>query len=224
MKLLLRALRQGIIVTIAAALLPLYLHAQVTPQGSRPHSIEELLLLLPQEVSGETKDIVARYFLRRLVWDWDSLPAPVLDSLFTGLETLATRHENLTVRHSAITLVSLAGTLDNPVPGVVARLERIYEGVGDNGTRIYVVNVMGRQREENAAAAFLRRVVLEDPSRDPNPDEVQRLQEWALDFLRMLGTAGHNVLRDLHVSGQVRDPRVRHRLRQIVETAPGERS
>jgi hypothetical protein len=210
-------LRLGIIMMLSAVLLPLDLHAQMT-RSSRPLSIEELLLLLPSEVKRETSSTVAEHVLPRLTYGWDSLLAPVRDSLFTGLETLAIRHEDSPVRRGAITLMSLAGRRDNPMPGLVAHLERIYDGAGDNLTRLYVVNVMGRQGEENAAALFLRRVVLQDPSHDLEPDEVQRMQERALDSLSRLGTAGRSMLHDLHVSGRVHDPRVRHLLRQIVET------
>ena len=179
------------------------------------------MLLLPQEASGEAKNTVARLVLPRLIWGWDSLPAPVLDSLFTGLEALAIRHENPAVRHSAIGLIGQAGIGANPMPGVVARLEHVYHEAGDHDTRFYIVHGMPRQREQNAAALFLRRVVLEDPSRDPKPGELRQTQEWALESLRTLGPAGSNVLRDLHMSGQVRDPEVRHRLRQILEERAG---
>jgi hypothetical protein len=155
-----------------------------------------------------------------LVFTIISLPAafaPRRDSLLDGLERMALTSDNEHVRHVAAARIAFAGRVDetaSPLPGIMARLTRIYHAHADPLVRISIRNSMPGQAERRAAAALLRVIASEaDPTNDGRGPHglfsVGDPRTEALSRLAEMGAEGRAVLQAMHQSGEARGPQAR---------------
>jgi hypothetical protein len=163
-----------------------------------------------------------------LVFTIISLPAafaPRRDSLLDGLERMALSSDNEHVRHVAAARIAFAGRVDetaSPLPGIMARLTRIYHAHADPLVRISVRNSMPEQADRRAAAAFLRTVAAEaDPTNDGSGPHglfsVGDPRTEALSRLAEMGAEGRAVLQAMHRSGEARSPQARATLARMAQ-------
>lgn len=110
------------------------------------------------------------------------------------------------------------------VPGVVARLVRIYHRSDEQRVRTLIVDLMGIQAETAKAAAFLAQVAKEPPLPPAAPesgaartgdDRYGPVQRLAVLRLLDLGPDGQKALRALHTEGSVRESRAQATLADL---------
>lgn len=93
-----------------------------------------------------------------------------------------------------------------PIPGTFVRLERIYGRSDDPLVKMAVVGSMGTLIETQEASAFLERIATKDSQDFPDASG------HALTSLYIMGDVGLAVLRRLHDTGAVRNPKARRQL------------
>ena len=145
----------------------------------------------------------------------NQVPQSTVHELLDGLELLALTSDDVTVRRSATLNIGMFGAQrwDDPMPGTVARLRRLYNQTDDETVQIAVMTSMRLVAEESQAAAFLRRIAMqagEDRDFHTAPSS-------AIYGLSVLGDAGSTTLRELHAGNLVRDPRAATQLELLAE-------
>lgn len=133
------------------------------------------------------------------------LPRARVDSVLTGLEQLA-RSDNEEVRLSAIMLLAgfgRASSTRQPLPGMYARLARVYETTRDAQLRAIIVEAIPRLAEREQALPFLIALANAPAAQRPFPGA----DIVAIRALSHTGDAGVSALRRLYERGELRDVR-----------------
>lgn len=135
-----------------------------------------------------------------------------VDGVIDGLAELAVSHPEFRVRVAAAEYLMAPGRQDPSseyLPGMVDRVQRVYEESTEPAIRSILIGWMPVQAETEAAVDFLRKVATSDksPAGRMWPDE-----QLAIDALSRMGDRGRQVLRQLDESGQVRNELARQRL------------
>jgi len=109
------------------------------------------------------------------------------------------------------------------VPGVVARLVRIYHQSTEPRVRTLIVDLMGLQAETREATAFLTEVAKEPAAPTPvaarpGDDLAEPVQRLAVQRLCDLGADGKRALRALRAEGSVKEPTARATLAKLART------
>jgi hypothetical protein len=180
---------------------------QSIEQWERP-SITELLERFTAEVLRATPSRGVILSIDHIIYYAYEFPAPVVDSLLVGLENLILTSPNEYVRSSALTKLSLFGMVaTNAGLQIPTRLKHVYGRTDDPVVRDLVIAHMVRQVDRAAAAQVLREIVQRDTMAVPGFHHGSSPSIHAIHILQLLGEPGHRALRELHESGQVRDPR-----------------
>lgn len=87
-------------------------------------------------------------------------------------------------------------------PGLVARMEKIFEQTDNASIRLFIVQDLAWQSERGEAVQFLVRVAEGPPG---NPEEFHNLPEESVKSLVAMGPQGLAALRRLKASGAVKD-------------------
>lgn len=136
----------------------------------------------------------------------DNYPADFVQQVLDELTALASSTPSEFIRGEAAGWIGFSGRRDagfqTPVPGVVTRLERVYEAAGSYATRRTVVELMGYQTDEVDAAAFLERIVRQAPV----AVHAMPMPTVAAESLSRLGSIGEKTLQQLRQEGVLRTP------------------
>lgn len=135
----------------------------------------------------------------------DRVPRSTVEELVEGLERIAVTNDSKLVRRSAVSTMGRFGSRfeDDPVPGIAARLRRIYEQTDDARVRMTVMSMMGRVAEQHQAAAFFRTIAIQ-----VGEEKDFGMAPWDAVFrLSYMGTVGSATLRELHARDLVKDPK-----------------
>ena len=105
------------------------------------------------------------------------------------------------------------------VPGVAARLARLYRNSGDHAVRFVLVKMMALQGDQAVAAAFLAEVAQEPGVASPRGRSIDRgfappIQVQAVAGLERLGVPGKALLQSLDLES-ITEPRAKQRLINI---------
>lgn len=143
----------------------------------------------------------------------DSFPPAMVDSLLDGLQRLATTSDHPQVQNGALSWLAGAGreSQENPIPGVVERLEAVYEQACSPVVRKAAVRQLGSQAERTEAVQVLRVIATQDSSRQRAPEAANEAV-WGLTHL---GPEGQSALREIHSRGLVRERTARNSVRDI---------
>lgn len=142
-----------------------------------------------------------------LTYHTDYPPADV-ESLLQGLERLARTGNPPRLRAEAALYLALPGTrrAARPMPGIFARLERLYRRSSDPLVRTVIIGALGGlATDRREAVAFL-----ECKAAQPRED-VAGSAGKALTSLLLLGPEGREALRRLHATRAVHEPEA-HRI------------
>jgi hypothetical protein len=134
-------------------------------------------------------------------------PPEDVEYLLRELEHFALNGEPQWLRAEAVSKIALPGSnrSAHPTAGTFVRLERVYQRSSDPLVKTAVVSAMGRLTETRQAIAFLERVAMHEPGTFPQAGK-------GLAALLTMGDQGRLVLKRLHESGAVRDPRAKRDL------------
>lgn len=137
-------------------------------------------------------------------------PSADVEALLQGLERIALVGDASPLRAAAVLRLVIPGSLQSrsPVPNMMGRLERIYQGTNDPLVRSSVVSSMAELAQRQAALRFLEKVAVQAPEAADFPGSASR----ALGTLVAMGDEGREVLRRLHESEAIRDPEARYEL------------
>lgn len=154
----------------------------------------------------------------RIMTQQDSFTSAARDSLLAGLEELALGAADPNVRHRASTVLSLAGEPDSgkPLPGIVARLERVYRQTQDDLVRWNIRARAPLQADRRAAAAFLCSLAVA-PMPPPRAFDERDAATDALEQLARMGDVGRATLRQLHTGRTVRSEQARAYLEHLAQ-------
>lgn len=132
-------------------------------------------------------------------------PAADLEALMRGLEDLAVSGNPPRLRADAAIRLSIPGSkrAAHPVPGVFARLQRVYRRSTDPQTRSVLIAVMAESTERQNAANFLERIAKQEPA------DFSEAQYKAIQSLRRLDEEGRAALQRLHETQAVREPKAK---------------
>lgn len=137
-----------------------------------------------------------------------TFPPHIVLGVLEELEKLALSRESERVRLSSVIWLSTPGDArtgsKSTVPGIVARLSRVYQQSRSSAVRSTIVHRLPSQTETGAALAALEAIATEASDLDPSADFPASQQ--ALNSLLLMGDAGRNVLQRLHSRGAVRNP------------------
>jgi hypothetical protein len=142
-----------------------------------------------------------------LIYHSDYPPADV-EYLLRELEQFALTGTPQWLRGEAVVRLSISGSnrAVRPTAGTFARLQRVYRRSSDPEVKSMVVDAMGTLVESREACAFLERVATKQPG--DFPDAAGK----AMTSLLTQGDQGRVVLKRLHETGTVRDPRAKRSL------------
>jgi HEAT repeat protein len=129
-------------------------------------------------------------------------PTADVQSLLQGLEQLALTATPPRLRAEAAFRLSIPGShrTSRPLPGMFARLERVYRASSDPLVRSVVVDAMGDLADRREAVAFLEQVAAQ------HPPAFAGAAGRAMASLLTMGDEGRAGLKRLHETGAVRDP------------------
>lgn len=144
----------------------------------------------------------------------DYQPANV-DELLNTLEQLALSGSANRVRASAAMMLATPGlrTAPDPMQGTVGRMIRLYHASSDPLVKGVILSTLPRVAECQPALRLLRSVAAA-PLQSP---DFPAAPSTALGALAAMGDEGRAVLRELHVTGAVRDPSARRELAVLAE-------
>lgn len=153
----------------------------------------------PYSESGVSRELV------HALSNYGDYPAADLESLMRGLEELAVTGNPPRLRADAAIRLSIPGSKRavHPIPGIFARLERVYRRSTDPLTRSVLISVMGESTERQSAAEFLERIAKQEPA------DFAESQYKAIQSLRRLDEEGRVVLKRLHETQVVREPKAK---------------
>jgi len=139
-------------------------------------------------------------------------PAASLEKLLNGLEQVALSSEPQRLRAQAALALAIPGKRRTAHPtGTFSRLERVYGRSADPLVRSAIVRAMGELAETRAPVLFLERVAKQESS--DFPDSQQR----ALTSLLKLDEEGRSVLKRLHETNAVRNPKAKQNLAYLAK-------
>jgi hypothetical protein len=197
-------------VSLGLLLLAEALLAAPSVNAQRPHHISSTpaQLLAAFVRAHETSEPNAGYDLTRVLGDHTNYPAGDVESLLRGLEQLALKGASSRLRAEAALNVALPGSRRSarPIPGILGRLQGIYHSSSDRLVRSVIVAAMAEQAERPQALAFLERLAVQERGDFPGS------ASQALGTLVAMDEEGRTVLRRLHKTGSVRDPKARSEL------------
>lgn len=131
--------------------------------------------------------------------DPDQYAPQLVQEVLDEMTSLATTTQSDFIRSVTVSWIANPGRRDagfeRPAPGVVDRLQSVYQVAETYLTRRVIVEAMGRQREQSKAAGFLEAVVREaelDSHAEPIP-------EVAAKSLARLGPIGEERLHQLRL-------------------------
>jgi hypothetical protein len=138
-------------------------------------------------------------------------PADV-EWLLRELEQFALTGQPQWLRAEAVGQLALPGSnrAVRPTTGTFARLDRVYRRSSDPLVKTVVVSAMGTLTEEPRAISFLERVATHESGTFPSAGK-------ALASLLVMGDEGRAVLKRLHDTGAVRDPKARKDLATLAK-------
>jgi hypothetical protein len=174
-----------------------------TAQTRRPPS-ELLAAYVHERQTPNAESGVSRELVHALT-NYGDYPAADLESLMRGLEELAVTGNPPRLRADAAFRLSIPGSKRavHPIPGVFARLERVYRRSTDPLTRSVLITVMRQSTERQNAAKFLERIAKQEPA------DFSEAQYKAIQSLRRLDEEGRVVLKRLHETKAVREPKAK---------------
>jgi hypothetical protein len=135
-------------------------------------------------------------------------PPQDVEYLLRELEEFSLTGKPEWLRSETVLRLSLPGSnrSTNPAAGTFTRLERVYQRSNDPLVKRSVVGAMGTIVESQQACAFLERVATKEPA------DFGGAASKAMTSLLIQGEQGRAVLKRLHESGAVRDPKAKHGL------------
>ena len=131
-----------------------------------------------------------------------NMSAPRVDSLLTGLETLALTSRSELVRQSAASSLTQAGIASNARPGSTGRAISVYNRSTDALVRRTILSLMHLQSERTVAVAFLTAVATKAGSDQAFEEE----SLVAVSTLANVRPGGSNRVLALLAEGRLRDP------------------
>ena len=178
---------------------------RATAQMRRPPS-EVLAAYVREGQTPNGESNASHEFAQALTYP-GNYPAADLEALMRGLEELAVTGPPRLRADAAIRL-SMPGSrrVVRPISGVFARLERVYRRSTDPLTRRVLITVMAESTERQNAAKFLERIAKQEPA------HFLEAQYKAIQSLCRLGEEGRAVLKRLHETQVVREPKAKQTL------------
>ena len=179
-----------------------------TPRELGTTPVATLLRQFDQGTRGQLpkyNQSAAESAIEEIVENRGRLPRARVDSVLSGLEQLA-RSDNEEVRLSAIMLLAgfgRASSTRQPLPGMYARLARVYETTRDAQLRAIIVEAIPRLAEREQALPFLTALANAPAARPPFPGA----DIAAIRALSHTGDAGMSALRRLYEQGELREVR-----------------
>ena len=174
-----------------------------TAQTRRPPS-ELLAAYVHERETPDAQPNASRELIHALTNHGD-YPAAYLESLVSGLDELAVSGSTPRLRAEAAVSLSIPGSKRavHPIPGIFARLERVYRRSTDPLTQSVLIDVMGESTARQHAAKFLERIAKQEPA------DFSEAQYKAIQSLRRLDEEGRMVLKRLHETKVVREPKAK---------------
>jgi hypothetical protein len=165
----------------------------------------ELLAAYVHERETPDAEANASRELVHALTNYGDYPAADLESLMRGLEKLAVTGNSPRLRADAAFRLSIPGSKRavHPIPGVFARLERVYRRSKDPLTRSVLITVMAESTERQNAAKFLERIAKQEPA------DFSEAQYKAIQSLRRLDEEGRAALKRLHEAAVIQEPKAK---------------
>ncbi len=161
----------------------------------------------PGGPNGIGESSIAKVIVRHQLF-----PRATVDSVVTGLTRLAIHHHNGDVRAAAIQILGGAASADDgqPVPGMTARLLRLYSDVPAQ-SKVFVLDGLARAADHRPAVGLMRRIAAQTREGEDFPGAAAE----AVFRLGVMGSPGAAALRELHERNMIRDPEARRKARVL---------
>lgn len=205
--------RGGLPLFVMAFLAAIDLSAQVSPPAICPETdlgrpdVVSILDHFKREAPGVG---LGSTCLTTLFLDWETYPEESRLAL-DGLESLAIEGSQ-SVRRAAISKLGQAGSVREGwpgVPGVIARLARVYDASDHPIEKNVIAGHMISLPDTAAAVDFLVSLAIQDEDSQDFPGAAER----GVHLLSYLGQPGRVALARIHREGLVRSPAARMQLR-----------
>lgn len=133
----------------------------------------------------------------------EKYPRARVDSVLDDLERIALTADPQFIGSSAAASLTLAGSVDQALPGAMNRLLRVYRRSSHTAVRAMIVGFMSDQKDRVPAIAFLKSVASEDPANE----DFDGASSMAAEGLSQMGIEGRRALIDLRSKNLLRNGR-----------------
>jgi hypothetical protein len=173
---------------------------------------DELVAAYVREHQSHQGHSAAFHELIHVLTNHADYPPADLEKLLGGLEQVALTGEPERLRAEAALALAIPGSKRAVHPiGTFPRLERVYRRSTDPLVRSALIRAMGDLADRREGALFLERIAKQEPADFPDA------QKEALTSLLKMNGEGRTVLKRLHETNAVRDPKAKQTLTYLAK-------